>query len=60
VFQTAGVPPRRGRIIFAIISSTIKRRPALKKSVRENRTGNDVNNKWPNIFRDLLFDPLPE
>src|SRR4030042_278400 len=54
VFQTAGVPPRRGRIILAIISSTRKSRPALRKSVRENRAGNDANRNRPGMVDDLV------
>ncbi len=41
VFHTAGEPPRRGRIIFPIRGSTIKRRPALRNSVRENSVGSN-------------------
>jgi hypothetical protein len=33
VFQTAGDPPRRGRIILAIIGSTMKTSAALEKTV---------------------------
>src|SRR4030042_2426004 len=56
VFQTAGVPPRRGRIILAIISATRKSRPALRKSVRENRAGNDANRNRPGTRSKSLFE----
>src|SRR5262249_26782611 len=41
VFQTAGVPPSRGRIILAMIGWTRNRRVALTKSVsaKSSRTG---------------------
>ena len=42
VFHTAGVPPNRGGIIFAIIGSIRNNRPALVKSVMENITGRDL------------------
>jgi hypothetical protein len=35
VFHTAGVPPRRGKIILPTIGSTRKRNPALTKRVKE-------------------------
>src|SRR5581483_2065865 len=38
VFQTAGVPPRRGSTILAKSGSTKKRSAALRKTVSENRS----------------------
>jgi hypothetical protein len=40
VFQTAGVPPRNGRTIFASIGCTQKSRKALRKMVIANRAAN--------------------
>jgi hypothetical protein len=39
VFQTAGVPPRRGSIILATIGWTKKRRVALVNKVMAKRNG---------------------
>src|SRR5262249_43395031 len=42
VFHTPGVPPKRGKIILAIIGWTGKSRVALTKSVTANKTTIDV------------------
>jgi hypothetical protein len=41
VFQTAGVPPREGRIIFAIIGWTRKSSVALTKRVMPKRNAKE-------------------
>jgi hypothetical protein len=39
VFQTAGDPPRKGRINFAINGWTKNKRVALRNNVTANRSG---------------------
>jgi hypothetical protein len=41
VFQTAGVPPSFGKIIWAIMGWMRKREKALTNSVTANRSGTD-------------------
>jgi hypothetical protein len=50
VFQTAGVPPKRGRIILAIIGWIKNSSRALTKSVMEKRSGKEkISPRGPKI-----------
>jgi hypothetical protein len=42
VFHTAGVPPRRGNSIFAIIGCTEKSNAALTNKVSANKSAADL------------------
>src|SRR5437588_360564 len=49
VFQTAGVPPREGRIIFAIIGWTRKSSVALTKRVMANRNAKEGSPRFQRL-----------
>src|SRR5262249_30576652 len=59
VFQTAGVPPRCGRIILPIIGCTMNKRVALTKSeIAKYRSKvhlrADRNRSWPGCIRHFM------